>query len=530
MRRWIVTSILLWIVPMMVASQVVDREELRTTADTSVEFVNYEGPHDVIETREQIMGIGRALAEVVTDPDRVVASGGKYRAIHAVDRAEEELLEADIIYLLEGSLVDHIRNVRLILSGFFMEAYQYNRDDAAVLAEYVTIYNAVYRKRISYFEENYKSIVLDNLDEDAVGIATAYTEWPGRTQMVIPLTDRAAGGGLGSLDTDELSEDEVVEEMRQQEDRGVPSRKDMTELREREVEEEQARIDEQREEVEEEQQRIEERRQAIEEEREQVAEERQEAEEAGDEERAAAARERDQQIEEEQDELRQQEEEVAEREEELDRREDGQEERVASIQEERERIAEDERELLEEEESPEPETATAAASAAEPERTILFLEMVDAGDSKLGRLALINPDTQSYRARSQINSIRGKQYGRIGSSIIVIAGRSMGTGAIRLLLLDPDSLVMTGQSEQRIYEGSLLHVEDDRAYAIAEADDGWVLGRFDENLNMIRSSSVNVDPDTTLRIDGELIYVQDEEGGIVGLSMSSLSPEQRIER
>ncbi len=529
MKRWIVTSILLCLLPALIWSLDVDKEELNTAADTSVEFVNYEGPHEIIETREQIIGIGRALAAAVTDPDGVAASGGKYRAIHAVDPSADELFDADIIYLLEGAIVDHIENVRRILAGFLMEAYQYSRDDAGILAEFVTIYNAVNRRKLDYFQERYKTVVTDYLEEDIVGIATAYTEWPGRTQMVIPLSEDAAEGGLGSLDSDELTEEGVVDKLREQEDKGIPSRKQMTELKEREVEEEQQEIDEEREEVEEEREQIEQKQQELEEERAAVAEEREQAEESGDEERVAAAEQREEEIAEEEEQLREAEEEVAEREQELDDQEEEQEERVARIQEEREEIAEDERELLEQE-SPEPEQSVAAASATEPERTILFLEMVDAGEEKLGRLALLNPETGNYRARSQINSIRGKQFGRIGSSIVAIAGRSEGTGSIRLLLLDPDSLVMTMQGDETIYESSLLMIDEDRAYAIAREEESWYLARFDENLNLIRSSSVPVDPDTTVLMDEDLLYVQAEDGTIVGLSMSSLTPTQRIEQ
>ena len=212
--------------------------ELFTIRDTTVEFINYEGPHSKIETLEQIMGVGIFLGESIETGYSTASYGNKYKVIHAVGESPDEGLEADIFMVLEDAEVDHIRNMRYMLAGFFMAAYDYELEDGLLLAEFVTIYNAVYRGKMDFLGGKYKQIVTRNLDPGAAGISTLYTDWPGRTEMVIPLTEIASEGGIGSLDTDVLTEDEVIEELRTQPDRGLESRKEITELKEREVEKE----------------------------------------------------------------------------------------------------------------------------------------------------------------------------------------------------------------------------------------------------------------------------------------------------
>ena len=321
----------------------VDVEELSATKDTSVEFVNYEGPHSKIETIEQIKGIGRHLGRQVTDSFGDFTYAGKYRVIHAVDPADSKGMDADIFLILPAAQVDHIINIRRIISGFLEAAYQYSAVDADLLAEFITVYNAVFRGRMDYFNERYKQIVIRNLDAESVGISTVYTQWPGKTRMVIPLTGAAADGGIGSLDSDMLTEKEVIEKLQTEDDKGLDIRKDMTELKEREVEVEQERIDADKEALEDEQQRIAAEQQRLQEEKERIAKEKAEAE---DEEAQRALAEREAALKAEEEKLRREEEDAAEKSQELNEREEDQAERVERIQQEREEIAEDARELI----------------------------------------------------------------------------------------------------------------------------------------------------------------------------------------
>ncbi|MCX7039729.1 MAG: P83/100 family protein, partial [Spirochaetes bacterium] len=126
----------------------VDVNELKGAG--KIEFVNYTGPLNIFQTDLNIRGIGRNLA-------RQVARGGgdarielKYSAVHIVGAEEPEKFSADIISLDKGAKVDHINNVRRIVSAYIETLYGYPRKDADLLALFVSYYNAIYRRNLDY--------------------------------------------------------------------------------------------------------------------------------------------------------------------------------------------------------------------------------------------------------------------------------------------------------------------------------------------------------------------------------------------
>ena len=71
-----------------------------------------------------------------------------YYVIHAVDPNTKEKLDADILIIGENAQVDHVQNLRRILSSYLSSAYDYSRQDADTLAHFITVYNAVYRSKM----------------------------------------------------------------------------------------------------------------------------------------------------------------------------------------------------------------------------------------------------------------------------------------------------------------------------------------------------------------------------------------------
>jgi len=215
--------------------------------------VNYTGTHTVIETAEQIRGIGRGLASGVSagaDPARWLT---KYSVFHVPSAAGQKAFGADIFSIDPDSRIDHIDNVRRIVSAYLEQLYAYPRRDADVLALFVSYYNAVYRGDLPYFAGRYLPAVIARLDAAKVGISTKYFEWPGATQLVVPLSAAAGRDILGVLDASELTSAAVVDLLKEREDKGVAERTAAADLKAREaeaarkaLEEEQARLEAQR--------------------------------------------------------------------------------------------------------------------------------------------------------------------------------------------------------------------------------------------------------------------------------------------
>ncbi|MBO4704928.1 MAG: hypothetical protein J5647_04240 [Spirochaetaceae bacterium] len=219
----------------------VSRQELESAVPNPdiIEFINYSGPHSRIDTKEQILDIGRNLGKVVaTSKDTRIETGNssKYYLIHAVYPEVTEGLDADILILGDKAEVDHIKNLRLIITGFLTEAYGYNSTDASTLATFITVYNAVYRGKISQLLSRYKSGVIAELSADKMGLSVNYSEWAGKSQIIIPLLN-PENGGLSTIDTSIISGTEVIQSMREEDDRMVNERMNMVDIKEREADE-----------------------------------------------------------------------------------------------------------------------------------------------------------------------------------------------------------------------------------------------------------------------------------------------------
>ncbi len=216
----------------------VNEEEIRVTGDVgTIQFENYSGPHSVIETADAITEIGRGLGRQVSKDVNSAGSfnlNGKYAIIHAIDPNETEKFDADILIINPNATVDHIRNLRRIIAGYLSAAYGYNNSDATTIATFVTVYNAVYRQKLDIFQDRYKDVVTKNLTKEKCGLSTKWNEWPGNTQIVIPLYD--LNGGLSTVDTSVISDRNVVDNMREENDKGIDVRQDMVDIKEREAE------------------------------------------------------------------------------------------------------------------------------------------------------------------------------------------------------------------------------------------------------------------------------------------------------
>jgi len=276
----------------------------------------------------------------------------------------------------------------------------------------------VYRGNWDYFSERYKKPVLGHLNPQQAGLATRYSEWPGKTLMLIPL----GMGGISSIDTSSISDSRVVEEMRREDDRGIEQRRGMVDIKEREAEAAEQKAVNQREAV-----RREER--AIAEERSQLEKDRQQQAENPPASRAEAAQ-QESEAQEKSDELDQRESELVLQREEAAQQEQFAEKKTEEAQRERESIAQDQQSIINRGETPQG----------------LIGIILEQKDAVLGRLVIIDPATRKELRRSPLDTVYGRTLTFIGGKILAIAGENQGNGAIRLIEINSSTLEMaTGQ-------------------------------------------------------------------------------------
>jgi len=489
----------------------VDRAELGNYPP--VTFYNYEGPQAVIQSREQIRQIGVPLGQAVRTGSATAGAQNRYFVIHSVSAPEGSRLDADIFGLGANVGVDHIRNLRRIIQGYLQEAYNYSESDAALLAEFITIYNAVYRGNWDYFSGRYKTAVLGHLTPQRAGLSVRYSEWPGQTLILIPLSI----GGLSAVDTSVISDSRVIEEMRKDDDKGVEQRQDLVDLKEREAAEAERRAAEQREAARAEEAAIAAERARVEQEQRQIAEDRRKLEEdkaAGtvtEEEAAQREAELDQkeaEAEQKSGELDQREEAVARQQEDAAKQEEFAEQKAEEARQDREQIAQDQQTIIDRGETPQG----------------ILGAIIERQGATLGRLIIFNPSNRQELRRSSLNSVSVRTITFIGERVLAIAGETGGNNAIRLVEINSRTLEMVKQGNDNIHPGSLLWVNGSNLYAITTNPDGTCnLGRFGVDLALQAKSRITVNPNATVIIQQGNLLTQRADGGAAILNPTDLT-------
>ncbi|MCR4580449.1 MAG: hypothetical protein K5681_08885 [Treponema sp.] len=520
----------------------VDRSELQSISEnTTIEFISYTGPHKKIDSAASIKGIGSSMGKVISaDREKQAKTGNanKYSVIHAIDPSESGKLDADIIILGADAGVDHINNLRRIISGYLSSAYGYSEEDADTLAVFITVYNAVYRGKLSNAGKKYKKIVLDNVTEANFGLSVNYKDWPGHSEIIIPVYD-AANGGLSSVDTSVISDSKVVNSMKEDDDRNVESRKNMVDIKERESDTasenaknaqkeavaEQKTADAEKKNAESAQKEADQAQKDADQAQQKADEAQQKADENPDDKDAqseaekaqaeadAAAKKADE-AQAEADEAQQKADEAQER---ADQAKDEAQEKQAladkkqsEAQSERKEIAKDQQEIQ--------KIEAEQADMPTDYGIVLFDEK-----EMLSRLVRYNSETGEVLKNSPVTSLRGRFVYKAGDNYIAIAGENSKNGAIKLVLISPETMEITSESDKTVAAESVLVEDASEYYCVIDQDGSYYIGKFGQDLSFKVMSQITVKAATPITLGSTTISVTDASGALKILDKSDLS-------
>ena len=562
----------------------VDRNEIQGAPGANdVVFRNYSGPHSVINTVQQIREIGSALGnQVKANPSNtgMIGAANRYAVIHAIDTSTKEKFDADIFIIGRNATVDHITNLRRIISAYLESAYGYSTKDADTIATFVTVYNAVYRGNLDYFKSKYKDIVIKNLSASIVGLSTNYEDWPGKSQIVIPLSD--LNGGLSTIDTSLISDKQVVKSMQGEDDKGIDARKDMVDLKEREADniqskadEEQAKADAEKAKLAEEQKKKAEADAAAAKAKADAEKAKADAEKAkkdaetakakADAEKAkadaakkqAAAKPNDEQAKknaaeaqkkadeakkdaqqaqskaaESQKDAADAQKEATEAQKSADEQAKKTDEQAQSAQEAQEKAdsvqseADKKRDEAQEERTSiakDQQTLIREASYTTSDENAMYglRNLDDAGIAST--IVKMNTKSGAIMKESPVSEIRGRTVFDDGEKFIAVAGSNKGNGAVRLITIDKRKLEMIDESAENISELSVLVEKDGSYYCTIQEGNDFYLGKFTNNLQKQLQSKVKVKAATPITITNYGIIVTDVNGAPVVLNPNDLS-------
>ena len=512
----------------------VDVDELKTAK--KVEFVNYTGPISVFQTDFDIRGIGRALARRIKEGNAAASFEVKYTAVHAVDAAEQGKLSADIIVLEKDAKIDTIDNVRRVTSAYMAGLYDYPRRDADLLALFVSYYNAVYRGNLPYFAGKYKTVVTAHLDAGKVGISTNYFDWPGTTQMVIPLNDAATKDIFGALNSSVLTDSKVIEQLRGKEDKGVPERSAIAALKEKEAAKGQQQVDAEAKKLAEQKQKTAEQQAALD-----TA--RRDGEQAKTEQDRAAAQEK---VDAREAELAKSQEQQKAAEEKLTAQQAAVQQKQQEVRQEKKDIAADQA-AVKIEQKPEEvkkELAQREADVTKREEAVkngqsdqaifagklYYLKVKEylTGGHYNNDMLIINAASAAVILKSTEAMICGRKFDLYKNGVVVITYKNNHNEGHFLTLLDLDTLQRKAISEQSVFFRSFVETREDVTYAVVERAGAYYLGAFSPEMKLLASSKDQVDPDSFISFYNDLVYINDKNRNILVLNKTDLSTKSTI--
>ena len=517
----------------------VDKSELQSAKGT-IEFINYTGPHKVIDSVDAIKSIGKTLGtEIAKNKDVIKTSNiaNKYTVIHAIDENQTGKLDADIILINKDATVDHVTNLRRIIGAYLVSAYDYSEADADTLAVFITVYNAVYRGDLESFKNKYKDVVIKNLSKENCGLSTHYKDWPGASEIVIPLYD-IKNGGLSTIETSVISDKKVVESMKEDDDKNIESRKEMVDIKEREAEESQTKAQTAQKKATEEQKKLKEEKQKTEQAKKEVKKAEEKADQAKKEaEEVKKAAEENPQDKALQKEAEQKQEEVVAAEQEVEEKQEALEEQQEA-EAEQAAVTEDAKEEAKQEQTRADKKQTEAQNErkdiAQDQQIVQNNEIKEASmpsaygiiiaDEKniLSRLVKFNTDNGEVIKASPVTVIRNRTIYKTSDAYIAIAGENTGKGTIKLVLIDEESMEIFAESDATISENSVLVKDGEDYYCVIEDGKNFVIAKFDEKLTLKLKSKVNVVESTPITVAESGIVVTDKKGNLKLLSKETL--------
>ena len=335
---------------------------------------------------------------------------------------------------------------------------------------------------------------MKNLSKNNCGLSTSYKDWPGQSEIVIPLYD--VNGGLSTVDTSVISDDKVIDSMQDDDDKNVEKRKDLVDLKEREAEDADEKAKKAEKKADDEKKKLDEKKKEADD-----AKKKAEEEPTPDNKKKA---------EEKQKEVEEQEKVVEETEKEAEEKREFAEKKQEEAQEERKVIAKDQKDVQDRE-------AEIAKMGSE------YGIILSDESQMLSRLVKFNVADGEIIKKSPVSEIRNRTIYKSGKQYMAVAGENTGNGTIKLVLIDDNNMEIVSESNEVVSEDSVLVQDGEDFYCIIQDGNNWVVGKYDANLALKLKSPVAVKSSTPITITDSGIVVTSSNGQLRLLSKSDLT-------
>ncbi|EMY76748.1 hypothetical protein LEP1GSC060_3210 [Leptospira weilii serovar Ranarum str. ICFT] len=518
--------------------------EKEVRSSQKVRFINRSSERAGEEVRGTNEKVGLSLADILKkEPDKTHTQGGI-----SVTRIapEEKKFGADVFAILEDSDYGHINSIQRILAGFVKSNFGYDDKNSDILATYILYYNAIHRKDKGYVGKKYSNSVIKFVSHNYIGISKRYSEWPGKTQILIPLVEDVLGK---DVHTDEL-EDEVNKELDKKKE-GEGEKDKFSDLQNEKNKKELEEVKRRKEENQNKQKEISDKETRTDKElqdlnkdpvknKTQITEKKKEKEQIQKEKEAAKKEEQK---------LKEKEKEVVKKDEERKNNKTGSSGSSGSSSSSKSDSKSDsssksgsdsksssddkksEAELKKELADTKKELETKKEEEKKKEEfdknvvggKILFLKTLkylDKGHYN-NELQVLDPTKDDTIVRGDFNKICGRTFEIVDGKALVIGFEDGHSSNHKLILIDQETLKPTISAEDNIFWRSPMIVKGDEIYAFEEVEEKYYLSRFGKDLKKQAKSSEEISPNSNVTFYGEKIYVtgKEESSGSVQITV-----------
>lgn len=542
-------TILFAVMMINVSALEVDVDEIKKAS--KIEFENYRGSVSRNESQASIRNIGYQLG-LFEENNELFRYHMKYSIIHAVDEKTKDKYDADILSIDREAEVDHIRNIRYIMSGYLSKYYGYTKRQADSLAVFLTYYNAFYRGNIEYFNDKYKEVVMKHINKINAGISTKYYEWPGNTKILIPLTKSSQKDKLKSLETFEISDSKIIEEMRKSNDKKIDDRKEIVKLKEKELSEEKKIIEKEKKDVEAEKKEVEKQKDAIVKENEEITKKEAEIKKEKEDVKTIKDQKERQKKEEEikkeekkleekkaevtkkEEAVRKEETKVVKKEETVKQKQQTTDSKTQTVQKEKEQIKKDETQPKSKEETlalKEKELKEREDELKRQQRDdkvyadkFYYLKTQDymVGGHYNNEMYIIDAAGMKVSLKSPVDKICGYKYLVYNEGVVVITYKTTHESDHNLILLDLEKLEAKKTGTDNIFFRSFIEEYENHIFAIVKNGDDFYLGKFNKSLERVAISDDKIDFATFITFYKDYIYVNSLKKEIIVLHKNDL--------
>ncbi len=487
----------------------VEREEVRVAP---VNFINRSNARFTQRQRLQDIEVGSGVASSVVGEEQQGERAGI--SVRRVYKAGEPGFGADIFTIQANANYGHINRIQRVLTGYLMTAFEYSQADAEVLSRFVLYYNARQRGQIDRLKQRYATAVIESLDPAKAGIDRTYRNWPGRTELILPLRQSAVRPGGQDLNNAEIQREtgNVSQQEKDQVNQVIDNRnKDeqaKLEEKEQDIQKQQEQVKQEQQDIARQQQetgrRIEQLNQDPVRNAEQIKQEEQKQEELVQ--KQEELKQKEEELKEQEQAVQEQKQEVAEAQEQAQK----QEETAATDEKKVEQVAanqQTEEKPAQQEEKKEEEAAGNVVGSK-----ILFLRVLrylNNGHYN-NELWTIDAEKDDTLFRGPYTNICGRNFTVIeGQGVLVIGykGSSHEDGNHHLVLLDAETLEEKKTTEQVIFWRTPIWQFRDAIYVVQEDQGQYYLARFGQDLSFQGRTSEPISMNSDVTFFQSKIYV-----------------------